>query len=279
MKTAIALGTFDGLHAGHRAVLNETKGFHSIAVTFKIPPKSVMSGKIQLLILPDDRKNRLEQLGIDRVVMQDFNSVKEIPANEYLENLKKNYNPSRIVCGFNYRFGKGAIGDTDLLAEFCGQNGIELIVVPPVKNDDGIISSTVIRGYIADGEIKKASDSICGGFKFTAPVLHGDARGRTIGFPTANQEYPEMLVVPKLGVYMSRVTVDGRCYNSITNVGVRPTYKTKSIGCETYIKEFNGNLYGKSITTELLCFIRPEQKFEGLKELKNAILNDIKLLD
>lgn len=279
MKTAIALGTFDGLHAGHRAVLKETQNFHSIAVTFKIPPKAVLSKNCRLLILPQDRKERLKQLGINQVVMQDFDTVKNISANEYLINLKNNYNPSRIVCGFNYRFGKDALGNTDILADFCKQNGIELIVVPQVCDGDDAISATAIRKWVMDGQMQRASGAIYGGFKFTAPVLHGDARGRKIGFPTANQAYPEMLIKPCLGVYTSRVTIDGKQYDAITNIGYRPTFETEKIGCETYIKDFSGDIYGKEMTIKLIKFIRPEQKFSSVDGLKTAIASDVKMLD
>ncbi len=279
MKTAIALGTFDGLHAGHCAVLKETAPFFSVAVTFDIPPKCAVSGNQELLILPDDRECRLKQLGIDRVVMQDFNRVKDIEPTEYLELLKREYNPSRIVCGFNYRFGKGAAGDTELLDRFCRENSIDFVCVPPVKQDGVVISSTGIRELIREGNVDKAASQIYGGFGFTAPVAHGDCRGRTIGFPTANQSYPANLVKLKFGVYITRVTVDGKEYDAITNIGVRPTYRTDTIGCESYIKDFSGDIYGKDMKIQILRFVRAEQKFSSLDQLKNAILNDIKQLD
>lgn len=279
MKTAIILGTFDGLHAGHRAVIEKAAGFFGIAVTFDIPPKSILTGEPQLLILPEERAKRIKQLGISQVEMQNFNEVKDIKADRYLDILKQKYNPSRIICGFNYRFGRGAEGDTKLLAEFCQNNGIEFICVPPVKKDGITLSSTNIRNLIREGKIKEAVSQIYGGFSFTQPVLHGDARGRTLGFPTANQIYPEKLVKAKFGVYVSRVTVDGKEYKAVTNVGIRPTYQTDTVGCETFIKGFSGDIYDKEMKTELLRFVREERKFSSVEELKNAILNDIKLLD
>ncbi len=279
MKTAIILGTFDGLHEGHRAVIKEVTGFFSIAVTFSIPPKNAISGKPELLILPYDRENRLKELGINKIVMQDFDDVKNIDAVDYLECLKQKYNPDRIVCGFNYRFGKDAVGDTQMLKSFCEQNKIEFVCVPPVTQEGVALSSTQIRNLIREGNIKEAATQIYGGFSFTAPVLHGDARGRLLGFPTANQDYPNNLVALKRGVYISRVTVDGKQYKAITNVGIRPTYKTDTVGCETFIKDFSGDIYGKNMKTELLEFVREEQKFESAKALKSAILNDVKLLD
>ncbi len=279
MKTAIVLGTFDGLHAGHRAVIEEAKDFYSIAVTFDIPPKSFFSGESQLLMLSDDRKKRLKQLGINQVEIQSFADVRDIVAEQYLEQLKQKYNPQRIVCGFNYRFGKDAKGDTALMDDFCQKNDIEFVCVPPVEQGDKVLSSTYIRNLIREGKMQQASSMIYGGFSFVAPVMHGDARGRELGFPTANQEYPKELVRLKFGVYISRVTVDGKQYDAITNVGVRPTYKTDTVGCETYIKDFSADIYGKEITTQLLQFVREEKKFSSIYELKNAILNDVKLLE
>ncbi len=279
MKTAIVLGTFDGLHAGHRAVIEKAAGFYSVAVTFDIPPKSFFTGEPQLLIQTAVRAERLKKLGVDKVDIQNFADVKNIEADAYLLQLKQKYNPQRIVCGFNYRFGKDAAGDTALISQFCDKNSIEFICVDPVKKDDTILSSTNLRGLLREGRVAEAAEQIYGGFSFIAPVTHGDARGRELGFPTANQEYPKELVRLKFGVYISRVTVDGKQYDAITNVGVRPTYKTDTVGCETYIKDFSSDIYGKEITTQLLRFVREEKKFSSADELKNAILNDVKLLE
>lgn len=279
MKTAIVLGTFDGLHAGHKAVIEKSKDFYSIAVTFEIPPKSALSNNPELLMSPEDRACRLKELGINQVEMQRFEDVKDIDAQKYLEHLKEKYNPHRIICGFNYRFGKGAMGDTDFIKKFCEKNSIEFICVPPVIDGDAVISSTNIRNLIRKGEIQKAASQIYGGFSFTAPIIHGDARGRELGFPTANQLYPTDLVCPKFGVYVSRVKIDGKKYDAITNIGIRPTYETQSIGAETYIKDFSADVYGKQMVTELLNFVREEKKFSSVDELKNAILNDVKKLE
>lgn len=278
METAIVLGTFDGLHAGHRAVIEKAAGCYSVAVTFDMPPKSFFAGEPQLLIQTAVRAERLKKLGIDKVDIQNFADVKNIEPDVYLRQLKQKYNPQRIVCGFNYRFGKDAVGDTTLLDEFCDKNGIEFICVDPVKKGDTVLSSTNLRGLLREGRVEEASMQIFGGFSFTAPVIHGDARGRELGFPTANQEYPKEMVRLKFGVYVSRVTIDGKQYDAITNVGVRPTYRTDTIGCETYIKDFSSDIYGKEITTQLLRFVREEKKFSSVNELKNAILNDVKLL-
>ena len=279
MKTAVVLGTFDGLHEGHRAVIKEAEGFNGIAVTFDIPPKSFFLSEPQLLILPYEREKRIKRLGINQVEMQKFAQVKNISAKDYLLRLVKKYNPKRIVCGFNYKFGRNAEGNSALIAEFCKQNDIEFVCVPPVEVGDKIISSTYIRNLIKDGNVAEASQLIYGGFSFDAPVVHGDARGRQLGFPTANQQYPEDLTAIKFGVYLSRVTIDGKKYKAITNIGVRPTYKTDIVGCETFIKDFSDDIYEKNMNTELLKFVREEKKFDSIQQLKQTILKDIELLD
>ena len=279
MKTAIVLGTFDGLHAGHRAVIEKAAGFYCVAVTFDIPPKGFFAAEPQLLMQVDERVARLKKLGVNKVDVQKFAAVKDIEANDYLEQLKQKYNPELIVCGFNYRFGKGATGDTQQLLTFCNQNGIKFVCVDPIKSENTILSSTALRALVREGMVHEASSQIYGGFSFDALVAHGDARGRTLGFPTANQEYPKDMVKPRFGVYVSRVTIDGICYDAITNVGVRPTYKTDTVGCETYIKDFCADIYGKQMKTELLRFVREEKKFSSVEELKNAIINDVKLLE
>ncbi len=279
MKTAIVLGTFDGLHEGHRAVIEEAEGFFGIAVTFDIPPKSFLSGEPQLLILPNEREKRIKQLGIKQVEMQKFDEIKDVSAEDYLLLLKQKYNPQRIVCGFNYKFGRDATGDSTLISQFCKQNNIEFVCVPPIKVDNKIISSTYIRNLIREGNVFEASQLIYGGFSFDAPIVHGDARGRQLGFPTANQQYPSNLTAIKFGVYLSKVTIDGKQYKAITNIGVRPTYKTDTVGCETFIKDFSDDIYGKEMNTELLQFIREEKKFTSVQQLKQTILKDIQLLD
>ena len=137
------------------------------------------------------------------------------------------------------------------------------------------ISSTNIRELIKCGKIEEANEQIFGGFGFTSAVIHGDARGRTIGFPTVNQEYPADLVLPKFGVYSSNIIIENVTYKCITNIGIRPTFETEKVYCESHILDFNADIYGKSVTLKPQKFIRCERKFNSLKELTNAIKKDI----
>lgn len=274
MRTALILGTFDGLHKGHRAVIEAAKGFYTVAVTFGIPPK-FFSGDYKLLMTPEDKSAGLKELGVDEIYTLDFDKVRDISPGDFFSDITYKFSPSRIVCGFNYRFGKGAAGDTDTLAKLCAGKGIELVAVKSVGGDRPV-SSSMIRSLVEEGNVAAANRQIYGGFGFTAPVLHGDGRGRTLGFPTVNQEFPASLAVPKFGVYESRVIIEGAVYKSITNLGVRPTYKTDFIGCETFIKGFSGDVYGKAVTLKLDRFIRPEKSFSNKDELMKAVKADIK---
>ena len=275
METAIVLGTFDGLHPGHRAVISAANEYHTVAVTFAIPPKAFFDKETKLIMMPSDKETGLKALGVREVCSLDFATVANIPPEDFLLWLKEKFSPSLIVCGFNYRFGKGASGGVDTLSRFCAQNGIAFKCAMMV-GEDKAISSSSIRALIENGDIEAANRQIYGGFGFTASVLHGDARGTDFGFPTANQRFPEKLVRPMFGVYESRIIIDGTEYAAITNVGVRPTYKTDFIGCETFIKDFCGKLYGKNATLKFKRFIRKEKKFENADLLKAAVKADIK---
>ena len=226
-------------------------------------------------MLPQDKENALLKLGAKSVVFLDFEKVKDISAEDFLNYLKETYNPDLICCGFDFRFGKNASGNTSTIEKFCNQNNMECMVAPPVLKNGKPISSTNIRELIKCGKIEEANEQIFGGFGFTSAVIHGDARGRTIGFPTVNQEYPADLVLPKFGVYSSNIIIENVTYKCITNIGIRPTFKTEKVYCESHILDFNADIYGKSVTLKPQKFIRCERKFNSLKELTNAIKKDI----
>lgn len=275
MKTALALGTFDGVHKGHRAVLALPSEYKKIAVVFPLPPKAVISGNPIALMTPEDKCRVLKNIGIDSVYMLDFCKVRDMPPYDFLRFLKDTFSPDYISCGFNYRFGKDASGDTALLSEFCKENGITLKINEPVTEEGKTVSSTEIRTLLKNGEPEKANRLMTEPFSYTATVIKGDERGRTLGFPTANQKYPEVLVPVKFGVYKSSVLTDGKAYAAITDIGVRPTFKTDYIISETFIKNFSEDIYGKEITVSLLGFIRGEKKFSSVDELVKQVRKDI----
>ncbi len=268
---AVALGAFDGVHTGHTAVLKNAvdSGYTPVAVSFSSPTKSA-----GFITSEKEKYDDLKELGFKEVKLLDFGSVKDIPPQDFLQKLLAAYDVKMICCGFDYRFGKGAAGNVETLGRYCAENGIELSVTPPVTAYGEIVSSTEIRKMIENGEVEKANTLTLKPFGFSGEVIHGDARGRTIGFPTVNQPLPVGMVSPKFGVYASRIMFDGETYNSVTNIGIRPTFLLNTPIAETYIGDFSGDVYGKTVRLELLRFIRPEKKFSSLQELKDAIEHD-----
>ena len=276
MKNALCLGSFDGIHNGHRNVLSVSPEYRRVVVTFKAPPKSVLSGEASMIMTLDQKCEALRRMGIKEIDVLDFLSVKDMSANEFLKMLLEKYNPGLISCGFNYRFGKGGEGDINLLRDFCDKNGINLRVCEPVKDNQTVISSTMLRGLLQNGEIEKANEFLYEPFSFITEVVEGDKRGRTIGFPTVNQKYPDQLVKLKFGVYKTKVEFDGENYFGITNIGIRPTFKSDYIISETYIENFSGDLYGKILKITPIKYLREETKFSSLEELKRQIEIDLK---
>ena len=276
MENAVILGTFDGLHLGHRAVIENAKGYNIIAVTFKMPPKTVFDSSVGVLMSAEDRFACLKELGVSEIYALNFEEVCNIEPEDFLNIIYNRYKPSLFVCGFNYRFGKGAKGESETLRAFCNEKKIGLKVTESVKNDGVIVSSTLIREYISSGQIEKANRLLYKPFGFSADVIKGDKRGRTLGFPTINQVYPKLLQSVKFGVYESAVLIDNIEYKAISNIGIRPTFQTEHICSETYILNFNGDLYGKSLRVEPKRFLREERKFSSEDELKKAVLADIK---
>lgn len=274
MKTAIAFGVFDGLHEGHRAVLEATKGYKRIAVTFINLPK-LGNDQNGLLMTPSDREAALKSLGMDEVVCLDLEKIKDMLPEEFLDYIRQRFDVALFACGENFRFGKAAKGDIKLLKSYCQANGIKLSVIKTKSADGRAISSSYIRFLVKSGEIEKANDYLSRPFCFTSRVERGDMRGRELGFPTINQEMPEGMILPKSGVYASTASFDGKTVKSVTNIGIRPTFLIDHIAAETHLIGYNGDLYGKEITVCLYKFLRNEQKFETKEQLINAIKKDI----
>lgn len=285
-NTSVALGFFDGLHIGHRQVLGEAvegknNSLLPICFTFAQSPKSVLKNLPQEALMSlDNKKAVLSEIGIKHLYMCDFKSIVDIPAKEFVENvLIKALKAKKLCCGFNYTFGKNGEGNTDMLEKLCKVNGIDLVVLPPIKVDGDVVSSTLIRELIKSGNIIKANKLLGSYFGFCGEVIHGQHLGRELGTPTLNQALNEELVIPKFGVYASCVTLyNGKKYCGVTNIGVKPTVGSFAPLCETWMPNYEGEeLYGKLADVRLIEFIREEKKFASLDDLKKAILENAKM--
>ena len=280
--TAVALGYFDGIHIGHREVLDkalsvaEEKGLVPVVMLFDIHPRKLVSGSIPpMLTSEEDKREILTEMGFT-VFDFDFHKGMNYSPNEFIEKiLVETLNAKAVSCGFDYHYGKGGKGNADTMREELGKRNIEFFSASPVVLGEDIVSSTEIRKCISQGDIEKANAMLGEYFSYDFEVVRGDGIGRTIGFPTINQFFPEDFIVPKYGVYASMAKIDGETYPAVTNVGIRPTVAENGMRSETCILDFSGDLYGKKVQVKLIKYLRDEIKFPNLEALKRAIGKDI----
>lgn len=281
--TAVALGFFDGLHRGHRAVLQgavrqKRNGLLPVCFTFSESPKSVLCGKpLPALMTREDKLRQLERLGMEHVYLTDFRDVMHLSARAFFsEILVGTLNVKALFCGFNYRFGKNAEGDVRLLQTLCVENGVLLTVAPPMTDGGEVVCSTLIKQLIGSGDIRRANALLGSRFGMRATVRHGRRLGRQLGTPTLNQTPPDGLAAPPRGVYASAVTLEnGEVCCGVTNIGVKPTVGGATLLWETWMPDYRGGeIYGEAADVRLLAFIRPERKFDSLDALKEEILRN-----
>lgn len=285
--TVVSIGKFDGLHCGHKKLVAEmmnyrVQGRKTAMFTFSTPPGTLVKGKVQNVIMTNrEREQLLEEAGLDYLVEYPFDEdVRTMDPEAFVsEILVGKMNAQIIVTGPDCRFGYKAAGDRKLLEDLAGKYGYRYIVVEKAKDADyKIISSTYVRDLLAEGQILKANKLLGYRYYITGRVEHGNAIGHRKLYPTANLIPPAEKHLPKFGVYVSRVTVDGETYAGLSNVGKKPTIEGENpAGVETYLYDFDGNLYGKEIKVELLDFVRPEMKFASIEELKAQLDYDIKM--
>lgn len=283
---AAALGIFDGVHRGHRAVIGETvktaeeQGLKAAVFTFRTDSVSE-GGKVlerSCIMSEEEKERRLRELGVEYIFSPPFSELKDMSAEDFVRIVLRNrMRAQAVVCGEDFHCGKGASCDVKLLDELCRKYGITLKTVAPVPDENGEkISSGRIRRLIAEGDIYEAERLTGTGYVFRSRVINGRHLGRVLGFPTINQHIPQYMQLPRFGVYAARVEIFGRSYNGLANVGVKPTVTDSGdILCETYIFDFDEDIYGLDVRTELLRFIRDEKKFSSESELKAQVLSNI----
>ena len=278
-KTIFALGFFDGVHLGHQALLKACRtlaaeqGCKAGVVTFLGHPDTLVAGTTPPLInTAADRRRLLQYFGMDRVVELPFDkALMSMPYDNFLKMLITKYDAAGFVCGHDFRFGSRGEGNAEKLAAFCRGYGLPCAVVPEQKLDGITVSSTFIRTLLEQGDMETAAEFLGHRHMLTGTVVPGRHLGRNLGTPTANLVLPNGVLIPKFGVYICRVTVDGVSYPAVTNVGTRPTVEGTNVTVEPWILDFEGDLYGKELTLEFYKFLRPERKFPSLEELRSEI--------
>lgn len=279
-KLSLALGFFDGVHLGHKKVIKSAVDYakqhncKSAVITFKDHPCCYLWNlKPQYILEQKNRENLIASMGIDYLYELDFKSISDLSAQEYLENiLIDNFKPISVSTGWNHNFGHNKSGNCELLKENSKKHGYEYFELSPQKIGDEIISSTAIRKYLQSGKIENANAMLGYNFFVEGQVIKGNQIGRTIGYKTANIEYPTELIELPYGAY-SVITNYGI---AIANYGLRPTVNGSKPVLEVHILDFDEDIYGETITVEFIRMLRPERKFNSLDELKKQIDIDLK---
>ena len=282
-RTSVALGLFDGVHLGHRAVLKtaaaqKMNGLTPCAFTF--PPEST-AGKTAEYIYSDKEKQMLltSSCDIAKIFSPQFSEICMMDGDTFARSiLRKELNAAYVACGKDFRFGKDAAWGIDELAGFGRKYGFTVQAVDDVCCGNERVSSTAVRKLLQKGELRRANLFLGEPYMIMKEISSGAQLGRTIGFPTANQLFSKGQLVPAYGVYASRTLYEGKWYPSMTNIGIKPTVSYGGAPlAETYISGFSGDLYGKTVQVVLLDFIRPEKRFSDLDELKQQIRRDVEL--
>ncbi len=282
--TAVAIGKFDGVHVGHQKLLQrilayKEQGLAACVFTFD-PSPSVFFGLTDGMQLstPEEKRALFEQMGIDYLVEFPMNAGTAImEAEEFARDILADSLCAKfLVAGADLSFGAKGAGNVALLQTMSQELGLTVEVIDKVMVDGAVVSSTRVRDCLEAGQMEKVAD-LCGRpYAFRGVVQRGNQIGRTLGFPTINLAVEDGKLVPSCGVYFSEVVYDGKRYRSISNVGYKPTVGGETTpGVETYIYDFDKEIYGDQVEVRLLRFHRPEQKFDGLEELKAQLAEDI----
>jgi riboflavin kinase/FMN adenylyltransferase len=282
---SLTIGNFDGVHLGHQQLLKESKLWAkahqgvSVVLTFEPHPALVLNPKIshaRLFPLADQRE-QLQKQDVNGVVVQSFTEdFAQMSATDFLQNyIETCFHPQQIVVGYDFGFGRNREGNLQMLQAFCASRKIDLQIVKALKIDEEVVSSSAIRELVRAGNVKKANRYLGRAFYLQGEVVLGAQRGRLLGFPTANLLLSSEFV-PKLGVYVSRVSRGESSYESVTNIGINPTVESDGVlRVESHLLNFSGDIYGHAIRVELLDYIREEKKFANLEELKMQIARDV----
>ena len=280
-KKIFALGFFDGVHLGHQALLSacvrlaNRENATAAAVTFDLPPSTALGlQQPNMINTVRDRQALLRQYGMEEILV--LPATKEVMSTDWQDFLSSLLagGAAGFVCGEDYRFGKNGDGTAQKLASFAQERNLPCVIVPEQTMDGEKISSTRIRSLLEKGDVEHANRLLGHPHILSGTVVSGQKLGRTIGIPTANLRPEASLIMPPKGVYATRCQIDDEIYAAVTNIGTRPTVSGQGVTIEPWILDFDGDLYGREITLSFHKFLRPEQKFPNLEELKAEILKN-----
>ena len=279
----LTLGTFDGIHQGHRTIISKLTSeskkhdLKSIILTFFPHPRNIVSSKkIKSISTIDEKIQIFSELDLDELIIQNFNkSFSEMGAEEFIKLLVNNLNLKKIIVGYNHRFGKNRSADINILKDFSSKYDFEVVEIKAFEVEKIKISSTKIRNAIKEGNIDACNNYLGYNFNINGDVVKGKSIGKSIGFPTANINIAEKYkIIPKNGVYLVRCFFEKNKFYGMMNIGFNPTFGSNEKTIEVNIFDFNRDLYDKNIRIEFLKFIRDEVKFDNAEELQNQLIDD-----
>ena len=283
-ETALSIGVFDGVHIGHRQVISDlialaaSSGTRAGIVTFDPHPMSILAPERAPLMLTsvDQRLDQFRKVGVEIAGVLNFPDIRHLPADQFCESvIHRALRAKHVVVGADFRFGRDRGGDVTLLATEGHRLGFEVSVVEMFGDLEGVISSTRIRQLVGEGLVEEAATLLGRPYELAGPVVEGDRRGRTIGFPTANIAVPRDRQLPGRGVYAGRATIGGEEYSAAINVGVRPTFDGHGTTLEAHLLDYSGDLYGHMLALSFTVRMRDEVRFEGVEALTRQIRLDV----
>ncbi len=289
MKNFITIGTMDGVHIGHAAIIAElacqarNSGMKSLVLFLDFPPKAVLSGHMaqSMLTLPCERRELILRAGADNAVELNFSAdLAAVTHTEFFNTLLAKYKMGGLIIGRDFAFGRERRGHLDFLRAACAQHKIPLEIMDFCRAGGHKVSSSVIRRMIADGQVESAARLLGRNYSVSGIVVRGMGLGRKLGFPTANVDTGPLKILPR-GVYAVRANVEGdsRVYSAMANVGFRPTVNTTDGAVpltEVHLLDFSKDIYGRALTVEFIARLRHEKKFRDVGELVAAIRTDVK---
>jgi len=284
-ETLLTIGVFDGVHAGHRYLLEKLqqraaeKNLLSGVVTFNPHPQSVLHPHNQLPSLSslDDRVRAFQELGVKIVAVLTFTpKVAQLSAREFMSLVNKQLKMRGIMVGPDFTLGRGGEGNINLLRALGREMKFSVEVIPPLTINGEVVSSTLIRRALVQGDMRKVERLMGRYFYMGGKVITSDKRGRVLGFPTANLDIRPQQALPGNGIYATIAQVDGKQFPSATNIGIRPTFGEREKTVETHLLNYKGDLYGKDMRLEFVQKLRDEQRFPSSEELKVQIEKDVR---
>jgi riboflavin kinase/FMN adenylyltransferase len=272
----IALGNFDGVHRGHAELARETVelgeqlGRRPAALTFEPHPRSVFrpDQPVFRLTPPAVKTELLASVGLAASFILPFDrDIAAIEAKAFIDDLLLGkLGAAGLVCGYDFHFGKGRAGSPEMLQELCEVEGVPVVVVPPYSWAGEPVSSTLVREALAAGDVARAADLLDRPWFVRGPVVHGEKRGRDLGYPTANMHLARDCRL-RYGIYAVRMRIDGVWHDGVASFGSRPTFDDGAPRLETFVFDFSGDLYGRQVDVAFVGWLRPEAKFDGLDAL------------